>query len=80
MAGLSFSFVTRKEVPPQHESVAKLAGIIGVAPLIQLTYPAPAYKRFVAKYLSKLLPDLPLPAPVPEDVSLLRRKCCQIFG
>lgn len=66
-AGLVYNFVTRQVPPPKAETVAKLSGVLGCSPLVYLTYPAPSWKRLLATHMSKLAPNMVLPAPMPEE-------------
>ena len=55
--------------PESQQTVNKLSGIIAQCPLVHLKYPPSKFVRVIVNGLSRVLPGLPVPAPMPEDVS-----------
>ena len=55
---------------PQYAThVAKLSGIIALGPLLLLTFPAPTLKVWAVRAVSRIVPWMTIPAPMPEEVS-----------
>ncbi|KAI8969876.1 lysophospholipase [Trametes punicea] len=65
--GLVIAFPTRLHPPPTPETVSMVSGIIAQGPLVHLTYPPAKPVRYLVRGLSKIMPNLPIPAPMPEE-------------
>lgn len=62
------TFVSRTQAPPKPETIAKIAGVISVSPLITLSHPPLGIIRTAGGLLGKVLPNATVAAVVPEEV------------